>query len=166
MTEQRKGGLEAMYMLAAVLMGLAALVIALLAFVPSSWFDEPSSGEAYTPGSQPKFERLGPPGVELGTPGLSMIFTGRYQLNLTGYNWGFDPAEVRVPLGSEVTIRAWSTADFHGVAIAGTDVVLSMEKNKAAEAVYIFDKPGEYLFVCSEFCGAGHVSMMGKIIVE
>jgi cytochrome c oxidase subunit 2 len=29
-----------------------------------------------------------------------------------------------------------------------------------------FDKPGEYLIVCHEYCGAGHHVMFGKVIVN
>jgi cytochrome c oxidase subunit 2 len=28
-----------------------------------------------------------------------------------------------------------------------------------------FDKPGEYNYVCHEYCGAGHAAMFGKITV-
>jgi cytochrome c oxidase subunit II len=29
-----------------------------------------------------------------------------------------------------------------------------------------FDKPGEYLFACHEFCGAAHHTMAGRVIIE
>jgi cytochrome c oxidase subunit 2 len=29
-----------------------------------------------------------------------------------------------------------------------------------------FDKPGEYLFICHEYCGLAHQTMAGKVIVE
>ena len=29
-----------------------------------------------------------------------------------------------------------------------------------------FDTPGEYLIVCNEYCGQGHHTMSGKLIVE
>jgi cytochrome c oxidase subunit 2 len=29
-----------------------------------------------------------------------------------------------------------------------------------------FNTPGEYLFICQEYCGVGHHLMFGKVIVE
>ena len=29
-----------------------------------------------------------------------------------------------------------------------------------------FEEPGEYDFVCHEYCGVGHHTMAGKLIVE
>lgn len=29
-----------------------------------------------------------------------------------------------------------------------------------------FEEPGEYPYVCNEYCGVGHHTMSGKVIVE
>ena len=154
-----------MYVLAALFMFIAATAVVALMFIPSDWGENNSLEDAYRPGSGPVFQPQIATTARL-RPGLVQVYTGRYELILHAYNWDFVPAEVRIPRGSELTIRAWSQQDFHGVAITGTDVVLSLEKNKEATAVHTFVEPGEYLMVCSEFCGAGHVSMVAKIIVE
>lgn len=159
-----RGGLEAMYVLAAGFMFVAAVVVVIVMLIDSR--SRPAmTDEAYRPGTVEGFQpRLAD--AERLRPGLVQVFTGRYELILHAYNWEFVPAEVRIPRGSEVTIRAWSKQDFHGVAITGTDIVLTLEGNREATAEHFFDTPGEYLLVCSEFCGAGHIAMQGKIIVE
>jgi cytochrome c oxidase subunit 2 len=85
---------------------------------------------------------------------------------LISYNWSFRPREIRIPAGSEVTFRLRSDEDYHGIAIIGTPIVMSFEQNEIKEVTHIFEEPGEYPFVCTEYCGAGHASMAGMVIVE
>jgi cytochrome c oxidase subunit 2 len=35
-----------------------------------------------------------------------------------------------------------------------------------SSATATFSQPGEYLFVCHEYCGLAHHAMTGKVIVE
>jgi cytochrome c oxidase subunit 2 len=65
-----------------------------------------------------------------------------------------------------VDFVARSSQDYHGFAIANTDIILELFHNQVARARYTFTQPGEYLFVCSAYCGAGHATMTGKVIVE
>lgn len=91
---------------------------------------------------------------------------GRYEVNMTARMWGFDPAEVRIPAGSTVTFYFHSTDVIHGIKIQNTTVSLMVIPGQVGLASYTFENPGEYLFVCHEYCGIGHHFMAGKIIVE
>jgi cytochrome c oxidase subunit 2 len=37
---------------------------------------------------------------------------------------------------------------------------------QVSKLTYTFDNAGEYLFVCTEYCGSAHAAMFGKLIVE
>jgi heme/copper-type cytochrome/quinol oxidase subunit 2 len=167
-TEKGTGNpLGAMYLLAAVLMFVATLVIVVMMFVPAGGRNRIDPDEAYVPGSLPGFQPLNRAGeIVAAAPGTREIAPGRYLVTMSAYNWEFHPREIRVPVGSEVTFRATSMEDYHGIAIIGTDVILSLTQQEPAEATYTFTERGEYLFVCSEYCGAGHAAMQGYVIVE
>lgn len=158
--------LGAMYVVAAAVMGLGFLIVVVLIFVPSDWremFEEPS--DVYVPGSTEVFSAP-PPGPLEEPPGVTRIAPGQYRVVLVAYNWEFEPKEIRVPAGSEAHFVMRSGQDYHGFALIGTPITVPLVANAVTEATHVFDEPGEYLWVCSEYCGAGHATMQGKVIVE
>jgi cytochrome c oxidase subunit II len=154
--------LAAMYIVAALLMGLAAVVVVVLMFVPADAFDGRNASDVWVPGSTPPMVAAN----QFDAPGLTEVAPGRWLAVMEAYNWGFTPNEIRIPRGAELTIRARSRQDFHGIAVIGTPISISLEQNVARDVVHTFDTPGEYMFVCAEYCGSGHVGMMGTITVE
>lgn len=99
-------------------------------------------------------------------PGLTEIGPDRYQLTLVAQIWAFLPNEIRVPAGSEVTFVATSKDVIHGLHVEGTNVNVMIIPGRVTSQKARFEKPGEYQFVCHEYCGAGHHVMFGKVIVE
>lgn len=91
---------------------------------------------------------------------------GRYEVNMIARMWGFDPNEIRIPKGSTVTFYLHSQDVLHGIKIRGTTVSMMVIPGQVGRATYTFDEPGEYIFLCHEYCGLGHHVMSGKIIVE
>jgi cytochrome c oxidase subunit II len=164
---QNINALGAMYLISALLMFMALLAITVLMFVPTDWRERIGPRTAYVPGSVPAFEPMNRPAVVAAeTLGTVEIAPGHYLVTMHAYNWVFEPNEVRVPVGSTVTFRATAIEDYHGIAIIGTDVILSLKQNEPSEATYTFTEPGQYFWVCSEYCGAGHVNMNGWVYVE
>ena len=53
----------------------------------------------------------------------------------------------------------------HGFQIEGTNVNMQIVPGQVSMLSHRFDKPGEYLWVCHEYCGTGHAAMYGKVIV-
>ena len=90
----------------------------------------------------------------------------RYELHLLAKMWYFEPGEIEIPAGSVVDIYLTSADVIHGIKIVGTNVNLMAIPGAVAYARYKFDKPGEYLIVCHEYCGIGHQNMAGKLIVK
>jgi cytochrome c oxidase subunit II len=99
------------------------------------------------------------------TPGLYQLTQGKYQAIILAYAWAFKPNIMTVPVGSEITFKVTSKDVTHGMMIEGTNVNLMILPGQVSVATHKFDKPGTYLFVCHEYCGVGHRTMSGKIIV-
>lgn len=91
---------------------------------------------------------------------------GHYEVNMRARVWAFSPNEIRVPQGSTVTFYVHSDDIIHGLKILNTTVSLMVIPGQMARTTYTFSEPDDYLFVCHEYCGAGHHFMSGRIIVE
>jgi cytochrome c oxidase subunit II len=99
-------------------------------------------------------------------PGVREVGAGRYEVVMLGFAWAFQPSEIRVPAGSEVTFIATSADVIHGVHVEGTRVNFMMLPGQIARVTYTFREPREHLVICHEYCGAGHHFMYGRVIVE
>jgi cytochrome c oxidase subunit 2 len=99
-------------------------------------------------------------------PGLVALGPGRYEVHLVGQIWSFAPSEIRVPAGSTVTFVATSRDVVHGLIIPHTNVNVMLLPGQVARVTARFDRPGEYPFLCHEYCGIAHHTMWGKVVVE
>ena len=99
-------------------------------------------------------------------PGVVQIAPGRYEVRLVAQIWTFMPSEIRVPAGSTVSFVATSRDVVHGLFIPQTNVNVMLLPGQVARVTTRFDRPGEYLVVCHEYCGIAHHTMAGKVIVE
>lgn len=99
-------------------------------------------------------------------PGVRQTGPNRYDVVLTGRTWYFRPAEIHVPVGAEITFIATSGDVIHGLDVAGTRVNAMLIPGQVTRFVYRFTARGEYLLVCHEYCGVGHHTMAGKVVVE
>lgn len=99
-------------------------------------------------------------------PGVVEVAPGKYEVRMLAGIWFFNPNEIRVPVGSTVTFIATSQDVIHGLALHGANINLMLLPGRVARATRQFNKPGEYLFVCHEYCGIAHHTMFGKVIVE
>ena len=100
------------------------------------------------------------------TPGLRELSPGNYEVYIIGQIWRWDPNEIRIPEGSNLTIYLTSRDVQHGFKVVGTDINLMVIPGQVSRAEHYFEEPGEYLIVCHEYCGLQHQTMAGKIIVE
>ncbi len=89
----------------------------------------------------------------------------RYEIHYVARMWRFEPAEIALPPGSVADIYL-STADVtHGMSIVGTNVNLMAVPGAVNYSRIRFDKPGNYLVVCNEYCGLAHHNMAAVIRV-
>lgn len=99
-------------------------------------------------------------------PGVRQVGENRYEVVLLAFAWAFQPREIRVPAGAEVTFLATSTDVIHGLNVEGTRLNMMLIPGQIARSTYTFREKGRHLLVCHEFCGPGHHIMSGEVIVE
>jgi cytochrome c oxidase subunit 2 len=99
-------------------------------------------------------------------PGIRKTGTGAYEAVIIGQVWLFRPDEIRVPVDAEITFTATTADVIHSLYIPGTGVNMTLVPGQITRDTYRFEEPGEYLMVCNEYCGVGHHTMYGKVIVE
>jgi cytochrome c oxidase subunit 2 len=104
--------------------------------------------------------------TEFAEVGLRHMGDNQYTVHMTAQMWRYDPTEVRVPAGSEVTFIITSKDITHGIIIEEHAVNLMLLPGQIARATATFNRPGTYRMVCHEYCGPGHHNMIGTIIVE
>jgi cytochrome c oxidase subunit II len=101
--------------------------------------------------------------------GLKQTAEGRYELTMLAQMWQWNPIKqdipIEVPVGSTVTFRFTATDVVHGILVRGTSINAMAIPGQVTELTYTFDRPGEYLIVCHEYCGAFHQEMYGKLVV-
>ncbi len=99
-------------------------------------------------------------------PGVRQVGPNQYEAVVIGRSWVFQPSEIRVPAGAEVTFIATATDVLHGLSVAKTRVNLMLIPGQVTRMTYRFRDVGDYLLICHEYCGIGHHAMAGKVIVE
>jgi cytochrome c oxidase subunit 2 len=99
-------------------------------------------------------------------PGVRQTGPNRYEAVVVARIWSFAPAQIEVPAGGEVTFTMTSPDVIHGFYIERTRVNLMVIPGQVTRATYRFERPGEYLLLCHEYCGVGHHTMHAKVIVK
>lgn len=100
-------------------------------------------------------------------PGLKKV-EGKdwdYELVFVASAFSYNPGEIEIPLGAKVKIMATTKDVIHGFEVAGSNINMMLEPGYISEHTATFDKAGEYLILCNEYCGAGHHMMTSKIKV-
>jgi cytochrome c oxidase subunit 2 len=108
-----------------------------------------------TPGSGP-----------FANPEVKEIAPGKYEAYIRSQFWAFTPNEIRIPMESEITFFVTSQDIQHGFLIEKTNINMMVLPGQISRLKTRFDTPGVYNFVCHEYCGVGHHTMFGRIIVE
>lgn len=75
----------------------------------------------------------------------------------------FDQPEYRVKQGTPIRLVLQNKSGIHGILIPELNINLEGEN---LQQDVTFDQPGEYTIECSIPCGAGHTTMVSKLIVE
>jgi len=89
-----------------------------------------------------------------------------YQVFAVAQMWQFQPAEIYIPVGSEVDFFLTSKDVVHGFNIAEKNVNMMAVFGNINKTTVKFDKPGVYKITCHEYCGVGHQNMQAQVIVN
>jgi len=90
---------------------------------------------------------------------------GAVTVRAIGQQYSFTPACLLLPAQTPITLRATSADVVHGILIQGTNVNTMLVPGYISEQFMRFEKTGDYLMPCQEFCGIGHQGMWGKVKV-
>jgi cytochrome c oxidase subunit 2 len=91
--------------------------------------------------------------------------SGAVTVRAIGQQYSFTPACILVPAETPITLRATSADVVHGILIQGTNVNTMLVPGYVSEQFMRFEKTGDYLMPCQEFCSFGHEGMWGKVRV-
>lgn len=103
---------------------------------------------------------------EFGSPGVTIHEDGSATVVIQAFMFAFLPLEIRVPRGRDVTFRMTSPDVIHGFQIVQTNGNTMVVPGYVSQFTTRFDRAGEYLIVCNEYCGVGHHVMSATLIVE
>lgn len=100
------------------------------------------------------------------TPGLRDLGNGEYEVYVISRQYLFEPREIRVPVGATVTFYVTSVDVQHGFKLQDTNINMQIVPGQVSKLTRTFEKVGEFPYICHEYCGIGHASMAGSLIVE
>ena len=88
------------------------------------------------------------------------------EFKITAKQFAFEPSTIEVNKGDKVRLIVTSVDVPHGIAIPEYGINQRLEPGQPATIEFVADKQGTFTAFCSVFCGSGHSSMKGKIIVH
>lgn len=88
------------------------------------------------------------------SPGQSAV-----EIKVDAKRWEFTPSIITVKKGQLVKITINNTDTVHGINLPDFNV------SSKEYLEFTPDKTGEFVFKCDTFCGSGHQTMQGKLIV-
>ncbi|WNF36257.1 cytochrome c oxidase subunit II [Bacillaceae bacterium IKA-2] len=99
-------------------------------------------------------------------PGITQIGENEYEVVMTLAVFSFNPSNIEIPAGATVHFTLTSKDVIHGIQVAGTNINAMVTPGHIQKITQKFDKPGEYLVLCNEYCGTGHQFMATTITVK
>jgi cytochrome c oxidase subunit 2 len=100
-----------------------------------------------------------------GNLGTEIQPDGSAIVRVIAQQYSFVPGCIVVPAQTRVVFRATSPDVVHGFIVAGTNVNTMVVPGFVAEVRTRFDKPGEQVMPCHEYCSVGHEGMWARVRV-
>lgn len=88
------------------------------------------------------------------------------KFSVTAKKWEFSPSTITVNKGDTVELSIKSTDVTHGFFLSEFNISKNLTPGETVTASFVADKAGSFSFICSVFCGAGHATMTGTLIVK
>ncbi|MBI2135774.1 cupredoxin domain-containing protein [Candidatus Woesearchaeota archaeon] len=86
------------------------------------------------------------------------------EITMKAKAWAFEPNTIELNKGDKVKLTVTAVDVKHGISIFGINKKL--EPNKPEVIEFTADEAGEFPFFCTVFCGDGHGSMKGMVVVR
>jgi cytochrome c oxidase subunit II len=80
-------------------------------------------------------------------------------ITISAHRFAFEPNEITVKKGQEVTLVIQSQDVTHGLVIEGLGVRTEVKKGKSSEVKFTPQNGGTFNGKCAHYCGSGHGKM-------
>ena len=146
---------------AIVVIAIISLLVATMVFTSIHWASMPPS----------RVETIDPRNLHIAGEfvesnlGTMVDADGKVVVRLIAQRYAFEPQCLVVPAGVPVTFRATSTDAVHGFVVDRTNANVMLIPGFIATFTATFDKSGERLMPCHEYCGTGHEAMWARVRV-
>jgi len=87
-------------------------------------------------------------------------------ITVTAKRWEFIPNPITVKKGIPVKLVITSVDVSHGFSLPAFNINQRLSPGNTVNIEFTPDKEGSFSFFCNVFCGSGHGSMRGTLIVE
>jgi cytochrome c oxidase subunit 2 len=147
---------------------LAAALLLIVGFIATVTYGAVGAGVSMVDDSGGTVDADALGETEFGDPGVTQVGANEYDVHVVTRQFLFQPgttSPIRVPADAEVTFYITSADVVHGFEIPGTNVNVMAIPGQVAKVTVRFDEAGEYGIVCHEYCGAGHHTMAGQLVV-
>lgn len=91
---------------------------------------------------------------------------GSVVVSVIASTFAYGPDPIEVPANKPITFRITSSDVLHGFQVVGTNANAMAIPGYVSQFTYTFQRAGEYLVTCNEYCGLYHHAMVGKLIVR
>lgn len=89
-----------------------------------------------------------------------------HTISMIAKQWAFEPSKITVKQGDTVILDVISTDVDHGFLLPGYGINLELKPGQTKTVTFVATKKGTFTFSCNVFCGSGHGSMKGSLVVE
>ncbi|MDR5753172.1 MULTISPECIES: cytochrome C oxidase subunit II [unclassified Caballeronia] len=97
--------------------------------------------------------------------GSAVEADGSVTVRIVAQQYSFTPQCLLVPADTPITFRATSSDVVHGFLITNTNINSMLEPGYISTFKTTFNKPGDHLMPCHEYCGVGHQGMWAHVRV-
>ncbi len=87
-------------------------------------------------------------------------------VNVQATRFEFTPSSITVNQGDTVVINFTSAEVTHGLQLSEYGVNLIAPVGETVSTQFVADKAGTFTYRCSVFCGSGHATMQGTLLVQ
>ena len=88
------------------------------------------------------------------------------EFDVVAKKWDFTPDTITVNKGDTVILNIESIDVSHGFSISEFGVNEVLQPGITTRVEFVADEEGTYRFFCTVFCGSGHSTMNGQLIVN
>ena len=88
------------------------------------------------------------------------------EFTMTAKNWEFEPSTITVNKGDRVKLHITSADVEHGFRLAAFNINKTLPPGQTVDVEFVADKAGSFPFFCNVFCGDGHSTMNGTLVVN